>query len=150
MSQDLTFPAASVSKYVLYNENYNTIPVKIRLEQASDPGVINLAPGGQISFDVRYSAGKAKFYYTNTEVQMIDLNNGSSSDDLATPNADHNSYNTLRYYQGNPAGHEDVVNFDSCTYVSSFGDKDGIAGGVWALFKQTLEGNTIKASIVKA
>jgi hypothetical protein len=147
---DPTFDPAVINTYLLYNDNYNVIPVKIRLKGASDPGAINLNPGNQLAFNIGYSNGKAKFYYTGKEVQMIDLNNGSSADDLNAPNSDNNSYNTLRYAQGNPQGFEDVINFDSRTYVTSFGDQDGIAGGVRAQFKQSIQGNAIQAAIVKA
>lgn len=148
---DQSFPSTSVNQYILHNKDYNIIPVKIRLEQASDPSTIHLGPGQQIVFDIKYSGAKAKFYYTNTEVQQIDINDGSSADDLNTPNADHNQYNTLRYKSGNtaPGNETDVINFDARTYATSFGDIDGVAGGPQATFKQTMEGSAIKASITK-
>ena len=147
---DPTFNPAEINAYILYNENYNVVPVKIRLKDASDPGTINLNPGNQLVFNISYSSGKAKFYYTGKEVQMIDLNDGAASDDLDTPNSDYNGYNTLRYDQGDPQGHEDVINFDSNTYVASFGDQDGIAGGVRVAFNQSIQGNAIRAAMVKA
>src|SRR5882757_6037440 len=141
--QDLSFSQSAINTYVLYNQNYNVIPVKIRLKGANDPGAINLSPGNKLLFEIRYSSGQAKFYYTGKEVQQIDLNNGNDSDDLNTPTSDNNKYNTLRYRQGQlaPNSEEDVINFNSNTYVRSFGDIDGVDGGPGAMFTQTIQGS---------
>ncbi|MFY0539784.1 hypothetical protein [Nannocystis pusilla] len=144
---DPTFSRSSINQYIVFNQNYNVLPVKIRLKGASDPGVINLNPGQQIVVGIQYNGNLAKFYYNNAVVQMIDLNNGASSDDLNAPNCDNNSYNTLRYNEGSPQGGLDVVNFDSCTYKARFDDQDGIAGGHRAAFVQTIEGSAIKVAV---
>ena len=144
-----SFDPSSIKSFILYNQDYNVIPVKIRLKDASDPGTISFGPGQSLEFDVRYSGGKAKFYYTDKEVQMIDLNDGSGSDDLNTPNSDYNGYNTLRYSPGSPQGSTDVINFDNNTYVTRFTDNDGVDGGVKAIFTQAIEGTAIKASMSK-
>jgi hypothetical protein len=144
------FQPSSITKYVLRNDNYNIIPVKIRLEQTTDPDTIQFGPGQELVFDIKYSGTSAKFYFQNAEVQRIDLNDGGTSDDLDTPNADHNKYNTLRYVGGKGRGYEeDVVNFDAGSYSPSFGDSDGIAGGPRATFRQTIEGSAITAAIRK-
>src|SRR5262245_53105131 len=135
-----TFQPSSITKYILRNDDYNVIPVKIRLEHATDPATIQFGPNQELVFDIKYSGSAAKFYFKNTEVQMIDLNDGGSSDDFNTPNADHNKYNTLRYVDGQRRGHEeDVINFDTHTFAPSFGDSDGIDGGPRATFQQTID-----------
>lgn len=143
------FNPSMINSFILYNQDYNIIPVKIRLKDASDPGAINLGPNQSLTFEVRYSGGKAKFYYTNKEVQMLDLNNGGSSDDLNTPNSDYNGYNTLRYSPGSPQGATDVINFDVNTFETTFTDNDGIDGGGRAIFTQTIQGSAIQAAISK-
>lgn len=144
---DLTFSRSAVTQYIVHNQDYNALPVKIRLKGASDPGVIQLYPGQQVAVTIKYNGNLAYFYYNNAVVQMIDLNNGSDSDDLAAPNCDNNSFNTLRYHQGRQEGGLDVVNFENCTYKVQFEDKDGLNNGQAAVFEQTLEGNAIKVSI---
>lgn len=144
-----SFNPSTINSFILYNKDYNIIPVKIRLKNASDPGAINLGPTQSLTFEVRYSSGKAKFYYTNKEVQQIDLNNGGSSDDLNTPNSDNNSRNTLRYNPGSPQGVTDVINFDVNTFEKTFTDNDGIDKGVRAIFTQSIQGSAIQAAISK-
>ncbi|WP_257456512.1 hypothetical protein [Archangium lipolyticum] len=142
-----SFNPSTINSYILFNHNYNVIPVKIRLKDASDPGAINLGPSQSLTFEVRYSGGKAKFYYTNKEVQQIDLNNGSSSDDLNTPNSDNNGYNTLRYVPSNRQGASDIINFDVNTFETLFTDNDGIAGGGTAIFTQAIQGSAIRTAL---
>lgn len=141
------FNQADVDSFVFLNQDYNVIPVKIRLKDAADPDAIKLGPGESLSFAVKYSTGKAKFYYTDKEVQMIDLNNGDASDDLNTPNSDNNSYNTLRYDPGKPQGASDVINFDANIFETRFTDNDGVDGGESALFKQVINGSAIQCAI---
>lgn len=144
-----SFEQSAISLYILFS-NYNlAISVKIRLKDASDPSTIELGPGQQLQFNIQYNSGRAKFYYTGKEVQMIDLNNGGSADDFNCPNSDNNSNNTLRYVQGDfaPSNAVDAINFDTNTYLESFEDKDGVDGGGWAIFRQTIEGNAIKATL---
>lgn len=143
------FNQADVDSFVFLNQAYNVIPVKIRLKDTKDPDAINLGPDNSLSFEVHYSTGKAKFYYTGKEVQMIDLNNGDASDDLNTPNSDYNSYNTLRYDPGKPQGATDVINFDANIFQTRFTDNDGVAGGGAALFTQIIKGSAIQCAIKK-
>ena len=145
-----SFSQSDIDTYSLYNQNYNEISVKIRLKSVSDPGVIKFRPGQFLQFNIRYTNGQAKFYYNNSEVQMIDLNNGNKSDDLNTPNSDNNSFNTLRYHPGSPGSPEDVINFTNKTYVITFHDRDGVDGGVSAVFNQTIEGRVIQTALSKA
>ncbi len=141
-----SFDPSTVNTFQLTNSNYNTLPVKIRVD-GSDPGTIDLAPGGSLSFAIAYSSGKATFSYQGSELQMIDLNDGGRSDDFLSPNGKDNDENTLRYDAGSPQGELDVINFDSNTYVVDFTDRDGVDGGTRALFHQTVSGNTLKCSI---
>lgn len=144
-----SFEQSQINSYILVSQYSKTISVKIRLKNASDPSTISFGPGQQLQFNVQYNSGQAKFYYTGKEVQMIDLNNGNKADDLCCPNSDNNSLNTLRYYEGTmaPANSVDVINFNSNTYEVLFGDIDGVDGGTAAIFRQTIQGNAIQATL---
>lgn len=144
-----SFEQSAISLYILFSNYDLAISVKIRLKDASDPSTIELGPGQQLQFNIQYNSGRAKFYYTGKEVQMIDLNNGGSADDFNCPNSDNNSNDTLRYVQGDfaPSNAVDAISFDTNTYLESFEDKDGVDGGGWAIFRQTIEGNAIKATL---
>jgi len=141
---DQSFNPAQVNKYILYNQDYNAFTVKIRLKGTGDTSS-TLSPGNQLQCEIRYTNSKAKFYYNGHEVQQLDLNNGSSADDMNTPNSDYNSLNTLRYASASPVissgqGDLDVINFDSNIFVTNFQDNDGLAGGPKpAFFKQTVD-----------
>ena len=137
----------TMTLYRVRNVDYNTIGVKIRLEGTGDPDTISFGPGDVLSFDVVYSGSDAKFKYGGHEVQQIDLNDGDSSDDLNTPNHDHNDHNTLRYVPGASEGDLDIVDFSSKTYVESFNDKDGIDGGIKANFEQTVSDDIMTLEI---
>lgn len=148
--------SGKIDTYSIYNKDYNSIPVKIRLADKGDPGTKELAPGQSLNFSVRYSGDDATFYFHHDggdyKVQQIDLNDGDSSDDLNTPNQKYNSLNTLRYKRGDgmtDGGDLDVVNFSSSTYEPTFRDGDGIDKGPTASFKQTLSGSTMTLEISK-
>ena len=146
----------TIETYVIHNNDYNTIPVKIRLDDKGDPDAIDLSVGESLTFSVRYGSEDATFYYHHDgddyKVQQIDLNDGDSSDDLNTPNQKYNDHNTLRYARGDgptDGGDLDIVNFSSKTYEAKFNDGDGVDGGVKAVFEQTVSGGTMTLTISK-
>lgn len=67
-------------KLILKNIDYNVINVKIRLAGVSDPSTISFNPDMEIILD--YDKSQNKFIYNGSVVQQLDLNNGSSSDDI--------------------------------------------------------------------
>jgi hypothetical protein len=141
-----TFNPLEVNSWVLYNEDYNIIPVKIRLNDTRDQ-TIDLGPKQSLVFNVKYLNNQASFIYQGAEVQMIDLNDGGKSDDFNAPNSNDNDYNTLRYVESSREGHLDVINFNASTYVKDFEDRDGVAGGSKAEFRQAVQNNAIQCSI---
>lgn len=141
-----SFNPADINTFQLYNKDYDSLPVKIRLE-GGDPNVITLAPGSSLSFAILYSGGKAAMFYNNNKLQMIDLNDGGRSDDFLAPNEKDNDQNTLRYDAGRPQGGLDTIDFNSNTYVVQFEDRDGVDGGTKAVFDQSISGSAIKCSI---
>ena len=148
--------STTITTYVIRNIDYSAISVKIRLEDKGDPDTISFNPGESLTFDVSYSGDEATFYYHHDgddyKVQQIDLNDDHSSDDLNTPNQDHNDHNTLRYARGDGAtdgGDLDLINFTSKTYETDFKDGDGVDGGVKAAFQQTVDGSVMTLELSK-
>ncbi|KAH3763164.1 hypothetical protein Pelo_4942 [Pelomyxa schiedti] len=147
------FNRSAVDTFCLYNKNYNALSVKIRLADTSDPDPIGFYASSLICFGlaVDQQTGTTQFTYGNFVVQMIDLNNGDTADDLNTPNSDYNSYNTLQYFAGHSNLFDDIVveaiNFAADTYLLSFDDSDGISGGGAAHFSQYQEDSTLFLSL---
>ncbi len=141
-----TFSQSQINTWILYNEDYNIIPVKIRLNDTGDK-TVDLGPKQSLVFNVKYASNQANFIYQGAEVQMVDLNDGGKSDDFNAPNSSDNDYNTLRYVEGNREGYLDVINFNANTYVKNFADRDGIDGGAKAEFRQAVQNNAIQCSI---
>lgn len=125
-------------KIILKNVDYSTIQLKIRLQNLTDPATLHLNPGNQIV--LYYDKNKQKYTYSGYVVQQLDLNDGSSSDDI---NFSWSGNNNITYSSND--GNTRILIHD---YVNSAGtkfyqftDRDGINGGTGNAIIESLQEN---------
>ncbi|KAH3763414.1 hypothetical protein Pelo_4748 [Pelomyxa schiedti] len=149
------FDPSVINTLVIYNQNYNTLPVRVHINDAVDPTEVDLYATGTLEFGLSVHQDSGKTYLTWEDysriVEMVDLNDGSAADDFDAPNCDENRDNTLVYFAGrNLVGiRTDVVavDFDSSTYTFSFVDEDGINGGNAAHFEISQQDSALWVAI---
>ncbi|MNJ27681.1 hypothetical protein D3C77_221930 [compost metagenome] len=109
-------------KYVKVINHIGTIPLKVRLEDANDPGVIDFTMNEEFIFD--WDNGQSRFEYDGAKLQMLDLNDGGASDDLFQNESGVNFY--MKY---EPVNERQGIIIDmSSGSVGSMDDNNGIAG----------------------
>lgn len=140
------FTPTNVTSFILANKDYEQLPVIVSLSNRSSPEIF-LSSGGYIEFDVQVDPSTliATLYLDGVKVKSIDLNGGSSGDDILPPVSDDNDLNTLRYIATKSVTSEvyfDAVDFSAGYYLDSFWDEDGINGGDAVGIMVTVPGGT--------
>lgn len=109
-------------RYVKVINHIGTIPLKVRLENASDPDTISFEMNEEFIF--QWNNAAPRFEYNGAKLQMLDLNDGGASDDLFQNESGSNFF--MKY---EPINERQGIIIDmSSGSVGSMDDNNGIAG----------------------
>ncbi|RMZ61155.1 thiol-activated cytolysin [Chryseobacterium nematophagum] len=140
-------------KLILKNMDYATLPVVLRTENNWNNSVYYLASGEQVVLP--YNANLMQFTYNGSPLEEIDLNNGSSADDIKFYKTTNTQYSKTIYYRRQNFGlntfqplflnYPNIANTTAYTII----DHDGINGGPAAKIEATKDttNNALKIEI---
>ncbi|MFW5418714.1 hypothetical protein J0910_19050 [Nocardiopsis sp. CNT-189] len=148
----MDFDPARLTAFELRNE-YQTLRLKVRLNDEKDPDTEDFPIQTTRTYQVVYhDADNTSIRLDGADIQQLDLNDGSASDDMNMPRSGdkYNPANTVRYVAGHDAAGNTWQLADFTSGVVGDGqDHDGIDSGPPAKLTTTVseDGTRLRVTI---